>query len=204
MEHGRLTLVTADPAAFGTLVRYVEDEARPIVEGRLGSLGMSMDVDPRLGVALVASYWASGDAMRDSEHSVAATRSQAFHRGAATVSVERHQLASFLRIKPAEPGAGVQLTRFETRPNELDAFVTAYEDVTIPWLTEADGLRSAILFVDRQHGRCIARSIWRDGQTLSGQRGRAAQIRADTVAATDSQVSALEEFVMSFSTARPA
>lgn len=200
--HARVTLMTADPERLGGAVRYVENEARRVVEDRLGNRGMSAQMHADIGVAVVTSYWISGDAMRDSEHSVAATRAEALRRGAATVSVERFEVTSFLRLKPADAGAGVQLTRLEAAPADVDRLISSYEDVAIPWLTEAEGLCAAVLFVDRRSGRGIAETLWRDGKTLAANRGRAADIRADTVAATGSAVRALEEFDLVFNTAR--
>src|SRR4051794_41981682 len=78
--HARLSLVTADPNKIDDVVKYVSNDARSIVEDKPGNLGMSMAVND-LGVAVVESFWGSGDAMRESERQVSATRGEASRLG---------------------------------------------------------------------------------------------------------------------------
>jgi quinol monooxygenase YgiN len=97
----------------------------------------------------------------------------------------------------------VRLTRLETEPANLEAAVTAYEDLVLPWLTEADGFCSAMLLVDRRTGRGLEQNVWRDAAALADSRGPAAVARADAVAAADVAVRSLEEHRLYFSTVVP-
>jgi hypothetical protein len=73
-------------------------------------------VNPEWGVIVVESFWVSGDAMREREHDMIPLRTDAVKRGAATVSVERHEVAGSLRVVRPQAGAGVRLTRVDLEP----------------------------------------------------------------------------------------
>jgi hypothetical protein len=202
--HLRLTLLTADPKQLQEAVHFIEDEARPLVEGEPGNLGMSLKVKSPLGVALVETFWVSGDAMRESDRNVRATREQAADRVNGTLSVEGFQVASMLKVAPWEPGNGVRITRLDSELSQLDQFVAAYEDTALPWLTEAGGFCGAFLGAHRSTGHSISETLWQDDAALAESRSVAAAIRVDAVKATNSAVRSLEEYTLVFSSARKA
>ncbi len=73
MLQARLNLITADPLRLEDSVNYIKGEVRPVVESLHGSLGMSLYTNPELGVAVLESFWASREALLQSEQ-VAAPR----------------------------------------------------------------------------------------------------------------------------------
>jgi hypothetical protein len=200
--HLRLTLLTGDPAQVDDAIAYIETDARALVESKPGNLGMALKVDRELGVALVQSYWISGDAMRESDRDVRATRDEAAHRATGTVSVENYEIASFAKVAPWQDGGGVRVTRADTDPRGLDQRVAAYEDTALPWLNETPGFCGAVLVVNGRSGHSIEETFWTDAEALAGSRSAAAAIRVDAVKATDSVIRALEEYRLVFNTAR--
>jgi hypothetical protein len=201
--HLRQTLITADPAHFGEAVDYIENDARPLVEREPGNLGISLKVKRPIGVAQVETYWISGDAMRESDRNVRATREEAAHRSNGTVSVESFPVASFARVAPLEPGAGVRVTRLESLPTQVDQFVADYEDTALPWLLETEGFCGALLGMHRRSGQSVSETIWQDEDALVESRSVAAAIRVDAVKATNSAVRFLEEYTVVFGSAPP-
>lgn len=202
MEHARLTLMTADPAKVDRIVTYLEGDVRPRIEETLGNQGMALFVNWELGVIMVESFWVSGDAMRESEHDVAPLRKEAVVQGAATVSVEQHEVASSLRQSKPHPGAGVRLTRMDLLAPRVDEAIAAYEDNALSWLGDMKGFSSALFLVHRRSGRGMIETIWHEKESLAASRARAASVRADVVAATDGVVRALEEFDLIFTSGR--
>jgi hypothetical protein len=200
--HVRFTLITVDPERIDDVVAYLESDGRSRVQAEPGNRGMSLQVDPELAVAVVESFWVSHDAMRESERIEATVRDDVMHLGPATASVERYQLASVSRVGREQGAAGVRITRFETNPKDLDAAVAGYEDTAVPWLTETDGFVSESLLVDRRSGRQVSQSVWQDVDALVKSRSAAAEIRVDAVAATDSKVVGLDEYVLVFRSVR--
>jgi hypothetical protein len=200
----RLTLITADPLRLGEAVHYIEHEARTLVEEELGNVGMSLKVNSVLGIAVVETFWVSGDAMRESDKNVRSTRDAAAHRANGTISVESYRVASIVKLGPWEPGNGVRVTRADADLSHADKVVAGYEDTALPWLTETEGFRGALLVAHERTGHCVSETMWTDEAALAESRSIDAAIRLDTVNATDMAVRGLEEYALVFSSARPA
>jgi hypothetical protein len=200
MDHVRLNLLTADPAQFDKLTAHLEHEVGPRLDEEPGSLGTALDVDPQVGVAIFSSFWVSHDAMRESERTSALALDEVAERAMGTVSVEHFEVASRLRLDRPQAGAGVRLLRAEVDRRQVDDAVAAYEDSALPWLTEVDGLCSALLFVHRATGHAVEETVWRDGPARAASRGRAASIRVEAVAATGASIRALCEYDLVFTT----
>jgi hypothetical protein len=192
--HVRFTLMPGDPAQLGNAIRHYEEEGRPELAGETGSLGLSLSENAELGVAVIETWWVSGDAMRESEKTEAPIRAKAAKAAVATTSVERYQVGGYVRAVRPHPGAGLRLTRLDTDPARTDAAVAAWQDTAVPWLAETDGFCEAMLYVDRRTGRSISETVWRDANALAASRGAAAAIRVETVAATESAVRTVEEY----------
>lgn len=195
--HVRLSLVTADPSKIDDVVKYVTNDARSIVEEKPGNLGMSMAVN-ELGVAVVETFWVSGDAMRESERQVSATRVEAARRGGGTVACEHYVVASVVQVDKPAVGAGMRFTRADVDLTKVDATVAAYEDAAVPWLVETTGFCAARLYMDRRAGKSITESLWIDAPALVTSRAVAATIRTHTVAATGASIRGVEEYRLVF------
>ena len=199
----RATLITADPARLGEAVRFIETDARKLVEDEPGNLGMSLQVNSTLGVALVHSFWVSADAMRESDKHVRSTRETAAHRAGGTVSAEAYRVASVVKVAPWVSGGGVRVMRADADPSRLDTVVAGYEDTAVPWLTETAGFCGALFVAQQRTGRTVSETIWSDAAALAESRGVEAAIRVDTAAAADLAVRGLEEYSLLFGTVRP-
>ena len=202
MLHVRLNLITADPLLLGDSIKFIESEVRPEVESQPGNLGMSLLVNPELGVAILESFWASHDVLRASERIVAPGRAEAVRRATGTVTVERYRVPVFEREAPLRSGEGVRLTRLDVTPSPVEDTVAAFGDTAVPRLAETDGFCGALFFVDRTSGRSISETFWRDPQALAASRSTAAAIRVDTVAAANCVIRAVEEYRLVFNSAR--
>ncbi len=202
MLHVRLNLITADPIRLGDSVKFVENEVRPVVETQPGNLGMTLKLNPDIGVAILESFWVSGDALRASERMVAPNRAAAVRRAAGTVTVERYSVPVFEREAPLRSGEGVRVTRLDVQPGAVEDTVAAFGDVTVPWLADTEGFCSTLLFIDRTSGRSVVETVWRDPEALAASRSAAAAIRVNTVRATNGVIRSVEEYQLVFSSAR--
>jgi quinol monooxygenase YgiN len=195
-------LITADPLLLGDAVKFIEGEVRPEVESQPGNLGMALQMNAELGVAILESFWVSGDALRASERTVAPARAETVRRATGTVTVERYRVPVFEREAPLLSGEGVRLTRVDVAPSGIEDAVAAFGDTAVPWLADTDGFCSALLLVDRASGHSIVETVWQDQQALAASRSAAAAIRVDTVAATNCAIRAVEEYRLVFSSVR--
>jgi len=202
MLHVRLNLITADPIRLGDSVKFVENEVRPVVESQPGNLGMAMKLNPDIGVAILESFWVSGDALRASERMAAPNRAAAVRRASGTVTVERYSVPVFEREAPLRSGEGVRVTRLDVQPGAVEDTVAAFGDVTVPWLADTEGFCSTLLFIDRTSGRSVVETVWRDREALAASRSAAAAIRVNTVRATNGVIRSVEEYQLVFSSAR--
>ena len=204
MLHVRLNLITADPVRLGDSIKYIEAEVCPAVESQPGNLGMSLQANPELGVAILESFWASHDTLLDSERIVAPSRREAVRRATGTVAVERYRVPVFELEGPMPGGSGVRLTRMDVDPLRVEDAVEVFGDTAVPWLADTEGFCCTLLFVDHNSGHLVSKTVWRDSQALAGSRSAAAAMRVQAVDATGCVVRAVEEHSLVFSTARKA
>jgi len=200
--HVRLNLITADPLRLSDSVKFMESEVRLGIESQPGNLGMSLQMNPELGVVILESFWASGDALRASERAVASNSAEAARRATGTLTVERYRVPVFEKEASLRSGEGVRLTRMDVAAPAVEDAVATFGDTAVPQLAETDGFCSALMFVDRTSGRSIIETLWRDQEALAASRSAAAAIRVDTVAATGAVIRAVEEYRLIFSSVR--
>lgn len=198
----RFNVITADPLRLDDSVKFIEAEVRPAVEGRHGSLGMSLYANPELGVVILESFWASREALQLSEQAISPYRADAVRRAAGTVCVERYRVPVFELEAPLSAGAGLRLTRMDIEPSRVEDAVEAYGDTAVPWLAETEGFCAALLLTDRATGHSISEVIWRNRQALAASRSVAAAVRVETVASTGCVIRAVEEYSLIFNSAR--
>jgi hypothetical protein len=195
--YARLTLHTADPDRLGELISHYEHEVSMDFAHQPGSRGISVLVNDDLGVALVESYWATEAAMRANDASFARPVHDAAFFGA-TVSIEHYEVARFVHVAPAGPGACVSLTRLNSEPTGMDDLRAAYDDLGIEQLAASDGFGTAVLLTDRQSGRAAVKIIWRDVQALVAARGPAAARRLDAAKGGNVTVRGIEQYRLDF------
>jgi quinol monooxygenase YgiN len=188
------TVIPGDPVRLGEAIRFLLEDARPDVESEPGSQGITVGENADLGVAVVKVYWASAAELCAAEKVAAPIRQEAALRAGGTASVEVFEVAALSRAVRPHPGAGIRLTRLATEPARLDAAITTYADLTVPWLAETEGFCATLLYVDRSSGQTVVESIWRDANALAASRSAAAAIRVAAVAATGGAVRAVEEY----------
>jgi predicted aspartyl protease len=199
----RHTFITADPARLDEAVHYIADDARKLVEDEPGNVGMCLKVNRPLGIAVVETFWVSGDAMRESDKNVRQTRDAAAARASGTTGVESFYVASLAKLGPWEQGGGVRVTWADVKLSRPEKMVTTYEDTAFAALTDTEGFTGALLAVDERTGRSMNETLWTDEAALAASRSVAAEIRNKTVKVTDSTIRGLEEYSLVFSSARP-
>lgn len=195
--YARLTLHTADPDRLGEVISHYEHDVRTVFTHEPGSRGMSVLVNDDLGVVLVEAYWATEKEMRSND----ATFVRPVHDAAffgATVSIEHYEVARFVHVAPARPGAAVTLTRLDSEPTRLDDVRGAYDNLAIGPLAASDGFSTAVVFVDHQSGRAVIETIWRDVQALVAGRSLAAARRLEAVKGGNVTVRGIDQYRLDY------
>ncbi|MCA1004287.1 hypothetical protein LCL87_01010 [Rhodococcus hoagii] len=68
-------------------------------------------------------------------------------------------------------------TTIQAHPSFIDAGIKHIRDTVMPALADIEGSEGLSLLVDRESGRCIATSSWRDEETLRASEGPAIHLR---------------------------
>src|ERR1700722_18920652 len=178
VKHVRFSQVGRNQRALGASLRHIEREVCPVVESLPGSLGLAVHASAELGVVIVESFWATGEAMRASERPIAPGRGEAELLGGGTVTVERYRLPVFEQDVPARGGEGTRLTRMDAEPAGVDDVIEVFGDTFVPWLAEMAGFHSALLCADPASGGLVMQDIWHDPPTLAASAAAAAAARA--------------------------
>lgn len=201
--HTRLDLITAaDPPALGQCISYIVSEVRPAAESLPGNLGLSLLASRESGAAVLESFWASRDALTESEQPAALTRGELARRAGGPVTSEQYQLAVFEREDLLHGGEEVRLTRIEVKPSSVADVIEVFGDSAVPSLAETPGFRSALLFADPDSGHLISESAWRDPQARAASPSVAAVIQSDLLAAAHCLIRAVDDYSLVFSSAR--
>lgn len=202
MLHVRLNLITADPSGLGECLRYIGTQVRPAVERQPGNLGLSLLASPEPAAAIFQSFWASHEALQVSEQAEATLRRELERRAAGPVAVEPYRIPVFEHEGATLGGEAVRLTRVEVKRSAVDDVIEIFGDTAVPWLAETPGFRSALLFADPDAGQLVSETTWRDPQARAASPSVAAVIRADSLAAANCEIRAIEDYRLVFSSAR--
>jgi heme-degrading monooxygenase HmoA len=200
--HLRLNLIAAGPPVLDECVGYIRSELGPAVERQPGSLGISLLISPRLGVAALESFWASAQALRAGEQATASLRAALAGRVGVSMTDEQYRILVFERRAPLRGGEAVRLTRMKAKPSAVEDVTEAFGDSAVPWLAETPGFRAALLFVDPDSGQLISQTVWRGPQARAASPSTAAVIQADVLNAADCVIRAVEDYSLVFSSAR--
>jgi len=196
--HTRLNRIAADTAALDGCVSFIENQIRPALEARTGSLGISVLEDRERGVVIFGSIWATSPEMSGSEDTEAPLRGELARRAGGPVTVEDYQVPVFeLLERQALPrrGYAVRLTRIQVRPSQVDDVIEVVADIAVPSLVETAGFCDALLFADPASGRLISETVWRDPGARGAAPSVAAIVRAE-VPEEASEIRAVEDYTL--------
>lgn len=176
--YARSTTVQGDPARIEEGIRFVREEVMPAVTGMDGCIGMSMLVNRETGRGIVATSWASEDAMRATEGQVVAFRGRAAEiLGAGEPEVREWEIAIMHREHDAREGSWCRVTWLTCPPAEVESTLDFFRDQVMPRMEEHDGFCSASMLVDRATGQCCATARFDSREGLEATREMARGMR---------------------------
>ena len=199
MMHIRLSRIAVEPPALDGCLAYIEREVRPAVEGLRGNLGISVLADRAEGAALFGSVWASSHVMSASEKTEGPLRSELAKRAGGPVTAEDYEIAVFLQEVQPRSGQAVRLTQIQVKPSQALDVIEVIGDIAVPSLAETPGFCGAFLFADPDSGRLISQTVWRDPQARTAAPSVAAIVRTEVPDEADSEIRAVEDYGLVFS-----
>lgn len=215
MMHVKQDLISADPAAIGDPISYIEDTARPAVKHLAGHLGMSLHADREAGALVLESFWASHDDLVDGERLAAPRLAEEVRRGNGTIAARLYEVPVFVREATLHAGEAVQLTWMEVERSMMPAgypiassadteimvedAIASFGDSAVPSFAEMNGFCGALLYADWDSGRLVSETIWRDEPALAASRSAAVAAKDTGCVIRDTR-----DYRLVFSTAQPA
>ncbi|KQV04687.1 MULTISPECIES: antibiotic biosynthesis monooxygenase [unclassified Kitasatospora] len=187
----RTAYMTGDPAAIDQALDGLRAEAVGLLSAQPGYRGFGLFADRKVGKIMMGSWWESEQARQASDEQLRDRRAALVEPFAGTVTVDNWEAAVFTPRRPAEPGAGFRMTRFDFDPGKVDLLINTVRDNVLPGLERIDGFMMGALFVNRTDGRGSVGAIFAD---LDASRGPQAALRAKAVAAAGVTFRSLEEF----------
>lgn len=173
-------------------VRFVRDEAAPVLRQQHGYRGVAVSADRAGGVLGIVSRWET-EADRDaSESALAKTREDGHRVIGGTMTVELFEEAVWEVVEPPVAGSSViRLRRTSMDPARVDANVEFFKTVALPELRATPGFQAARNMINRQDGTGMVGTIWADEAAL--QAGEAAGAARRQRATTERGVTFGEE-----------
>ena len=202
MMHVRVSLITADAQVLAGCIGYLQAEARPVLESRPGSLGLSLLAGLEGGVAIVESFWATQDTLLMSAQTDALVRGELARRVKQPVTAEDYEVPVFEREAPLRGREAVQLTRVEVKPPGVLDVIEVYGDTAVPRLAGTPGFRGALLFATPDRGQLISQTVWRDPAARAASPNLAGIIRSEVLAEEDCEIRAVADYSLVFNSAR--
>jgi hypothetical protein len=195
----RLSRVAAEPSLLGDCVVYIEREVRPALEVLRGSLGILVLADRAAGTVILGSVWASSLLMSASEKTEGPLRTELAKRAGGPVTADDYEISVFLQEAQPRSGQSVRLTQIQVKPSQALDVIEVVGDIAVPSLAEAPGFCGALLFARPESGRLISETAWQDPPARAAAPSVAAIIRAEVPDEADSEIVAVEDYSLVFS-----
>ena len=180
-------LTFAEAESIDEGLRFVRDEAVPVLRQQHGYRGVAVSADRSGGVLGIASRWETDADREASDSALAKTREDGHRVIGGTLTVQLLEEAVWEVAEPPVAGSSVlRLRRASMDPARVDENLDFFRTVVVPALRATAGFQAARYLVDRHEGTAMVGTIWAD---------RAAMEAGDAAGAARRQSSAAERGV---------
>jgi len=146
-----------------------------------GCIGLSLLVDRSTGTMIITSAWEDEDAMRTTAQRVQPLRERGASLMSAVPEVREWEIAVLHRERAAPEGACASVTWTRGSPEHTDRNLQVFRDQLMPRLVDLDGFCSVSLFIDRDEGRGVTATVFRDRAALDAVRETLQELRRGAV-----------------------
>ncbi|MFP5218925.1 MAG: putative quinol monooxygenase [Actinomycetes bacterium] len=196
--YARSTTMRGDPQRVDEGIAMVRDEVMPAVQEMDGCIGLSLLVDRSTGTAIVTSAWESEDAMRATAQRVAPLRERGAEIMSAQPEVREWEIAVLHRESAAPEGACASVTWTHGDPANVGRNLEMFRDHVLPRITQLDGFCSLSLFINRDEGRGVTATVFRDRAALDRARDALRGIRSGAVEQLGLEIDDVQEFEVAY------
>ena len=167
----RSTTFHGRPENIDAGIRYVENEAGPMLDKIDGCRGLSFIVDRESGQCIATSSWDDEDAMLASGEQLHTIRERGRDILGGSMQIDTWEIAVMHRTHHGE------CCRVSWLEGDLEAMTSVFRMAILPELEETAGFCSASLLVNRTSGIGCATTCWESRTAMGASRKAADQMR---------------------------
>jgi heme-degrading monooxygenase HmoA len=177
--YARSTIIRGNPRSIDDGVAYMRDESLPTLQEMDGFVGLSMLAERDAGRCIIATAWASEEAMNASAERVRPMRERVAEILNGQAEMQGWEIAVLHRDHAAGDGAAARVTWVRTAPDRMDQLLDGYRATLMPKLQELPGFCSLSMLVDRQGGRGVGVVTFESREALERTREQTRSFREE-------------------------
>jgi heme-degrading monooxygenase HmoA len=144
-------------------IRFVRDEAVPVLRQQHGYRGVAVSADRSRGVVGVVSRWETEADREASDSALAKSREDGLQLIGGTLTVELFEEVVWEVAEPPAAGSSVlRLRRTSMDPARIAENLDFFRTVAVPELRATAGFQAVRNMVDRQAGTGLVGTVWAD------------------------------------------
>lgn len=183
--HGR-------PGNIDAGIRFVTNEAVPMLDKIEGCRGLSMLVDRETGQCIATSSWANEATMRASDDQLRPIRDRGRDILGASMQIDEWEIAVMHRTHHGE------CCRVSWLQGDLDAMTETFRVGILPELEQTPGFCSASLLVNRSSGLGCATTAWETRAAMEASRSAADDMRSRAASDAGGEIIDVHEFDLAY------
>ena len=190
--YARSTTFHGRPENIDTGIKFVMNEAGPMLDKIDGCRGLSMLVDRSTGQCIATSSWETEAAMLASDDQLRPIRDRGRDILGGSMQVDAWEIAVMHR---SQHGACCRVSWLQ---GELDAMIETFRMGVLPDLERTAGFCSASLLVNRSSGLGCATTGWESRAAMEASRAAADEMRARAASDSRGEILDVHEFELAY------
>jgi heme-degrading monooxygenase HmoA len=190
--YARSTTFHGRPDKIDAGIRFVTNEAGPMLDGIEGCRGLSLLVDRDTGQCIATSSWASEAAMRAGDDQLRPLRDRGRDIIGGSMQMDEWEIAVMHRTHHGE------CCRVSWLQGDLDAMTETFRVGILPDLEQTPGFCSASLLVNRSTGLGCATTVWETRAAMEASRSSADDMRSRAASAAGGEIVDVHEFDLAY------
>lgn len=188
----RSTTFHGRPENIDAGIRYVENEAGPMLDRIEGCRGLSLLVDRASGQCIATSSWEDEDVMIASGDVLHQIRERGRDILGGSMQIDTWDIAVMHRNQHGE------CCRASWLEGDVDAMTTSFRMGVLPQLEQTDGFCGASLLVNRTSGLGCSTTCWESRSAMEASRSAADDMRHRAASDAGGSIVDVHEFDLAY------
>ena len=190
--YARSTTFHGRPGNLDAGIRFIKNEAGPMLDRTEGCRGLSLLVDRETGQCIATSSWQSEATMHASDEQLRPIRDRGRDILGGSMQVDEWEIAVMHRTHHGE------CCRVSWLQGDLDAMTDAFRVGILPELEHHPGFCSASLLVNRSTGLGCVTTAWETRAAMDASRSAGENLRNRVVSDAGGEIVEVHEFDLAY------